>query len=58
MIDALRDQDDSVLARVRCAAGECLLARITHRSVDELQLAAGVRVQALIKSVAVRTGDV
>ena len=58
MIDALRDQGDSVLARVRCGTGECLLARITHRSRDELELAAGARVQALIKSVAVRTGDV
>ena len=58
VIEALRDQGDSVLARVRCAAGECLLARITHRSRDELELAAGVRVQALVKSVAVRTGDV
>ena len=60
-VEALRDQGDSVLARVRCGAddeAECLLARITHRSVDELGLAVGVRVQALIKSVAVRTGDV
>ena len=61
-IEALRERGDSVLARVRCDANEgeaeCLLARITHRSVDELGLAAGVRVQALIKSVAVRTGDV
>ena len=61
-IEALRDQGESVLVRVRCDAGEseaeCLLAHVTRRSVDELQLAAGVRVQALIKSVAMRAGDV
>lgn len=61
-IDALHAAGDAVLARIRCDANEggadCLLAHITHRSVDELGLAPGVRVQALIKSVAVRTGDV
>ena len=61
-IEALRDQGESVLARVRCdgseGEAECLLAHVTRRSADELGLAAGVRVQALIKSVAMRTGDV
>ena len=56
VVDALEDQDDSVLARVRCGDGQFLLARVTRRSVDELGLQAGVAVQALIKSVAVRTG--
>ncbi len=57
-LDAIDDCGDSALARVRCGDGQSLLARVTHRSVDELQLAPGVRVQALIKSVAVRAGDV
>ena len=56
VVDALEDQDDSALARVRCGDGQFLLARVTRRSVDELGLQAGVAVQALIKSVAVRTG--
>ena len=55
-IDALREQGESVLARVRCGE-QRLLARITRRSVDELRLAPGQPVQALIKSVAVRTGE-
>ena len=55
-IDALREQGPSVLARVRCG-GQKLLARITRRSAQELALAPGVRVQALIKSVAVRPAD-
>ena len=56
VIDALDEQGESVLARVRCGQSQFLLARVTRRSVDELGLDAGVRVQALIKSVAVRTG--
>ena len=56
VVDALEDQGDSALARVRCGDGQFLLARVTRRSVDELELQAGVAVQALIKSVAVRTG--
>ena len=56
VIDALQEQGESVLARVRCGEDQFLLARVTRRSVDELHLGAGVRVQALIKSVAVRTG--
>ena len=57
-VDALRDQGDSMLARVRCGAqDERLLARVTHRSADELGLAVGMPVQALVKSVAVRAGD-
>lgn len=55
-IDALQEQDDSVLVRVRCGE-QGLLARVTHRSVDDLRLAPGLPVQALIKSVAVRTSD-
>ena len=55
-IDALHDEDDAVLARVRCGE-QSLLARVTRRSVDELQLKPGTRVQALIKSVALRTGN-
>lgn len=59
-IDEIRRQDDSVLVRVRCrdAERQCLLARVTRRSVDELGLTPGLAVQALIKSVAVRTSDV
>ena len=53
VVDALNEQGDSVLVRVRCAE-QRLLALLTRRSVDELRLAPGVRVQALIKSVAVR----
>ena len=53
VVDALHEQGDSVLVRVRCGEQK-LLARLTRRSVDELRLATGVRVQALIKSVAVR----
>ena len=56
VIDAIEDQGDSVLVRIRCGEGQFLLARVTHRSLDELGLEAGVEVQALIKSVAVRTG--
>ena len=56
VVDAIDDQGDSAMARVRCGDGQFLLARVTRRSVDELGLAAGVDVQALIKSVAVRTG--
>ena len=56
-IEALREQGDSVLARVRCGEQK-LLARVTHRSVDELGLRAGTQVRALIKSVAVRPADV
>ncbi len=55
VIDALDDQGDSVLARIRASDGQSLLARVTRRSVDELELEAGTSVQALIKSVAVRT---
>ena len=55
VVDAIDDQGDSALARVRCG-DQFLLARVTRRSVDELGLAAGIGVQALIKSVAVRTG--
>ena len=56
VVDALEDQGDSALARIRCGDGQFLLARVTRRSVDELGLEAGIGVQALIKSVAVRTG--
>ena len=56
-IDAVDAGGDSALVRVRCGR-QFLLARVTHRSADELGLTPGVRVQALIKSVAVRTGDV
>ena len=56
VVDAIDDQGDSALARVRCGDGQFLLARVTRRSVDELKLEAGTTVQALIKSVAVRTG--
>lgn len=56
VIDALEEQDGAVLARVRCGEDQFLLARVTRRSADELRLDAGVRVQALIKSVAVRSG--
>ena len=56
VVDALQDQGDSMLARVRCGK-QSLLARVTRRSVDELGLKPGVEVQALVKSVAVRTGD-
>ena len=56
VVDAIDDQGDSALARVRCGDGQCLLARVTRRSVDELRLRPGTGVQALIKSVAVRTG--
>ena len=55
-IDALADQGDSMLVRVRCGK-QSLLARVTRRSADELRLTAGAKVQALIKSVAVRTGE-
>lgn len=55
-IDALRQQGDSVLARVRCGEQK-LLARVTRRAVEELRLAPGTRVQALIKSVVVRAVD-
>ena len=54
-IDAIADQGEASLVRVRCGE-QNLLARVTRRSVDELRLAPGVRVLALIKSVAVRTG--
>ena len=57
VVDAIEDQGDSALVRVRCGEGQFLLARVTRRSVDELGLAPGVAVQALIKSVAVRTGN-
>ena len=56
VVEALHAEGDSVLARVRCGEQK-LLARLTRRSVDELRLAAGTRVQALIKSVAVRAGE-
>jgi len=56
VVDAIEDEGDSSLARVRCGKGQFLLARVTRRSVDDLGLAPGRRVQALIKSVAVRTG--
>ena len=56
VVDAIDDRGDSALARIRCGDGQFLLARVTRRSVDDLGLAAGVGVQALIKSVAVRTG--
>ena len=56
-VDAIADQHDSALVRVRCGE-QSLLARVTHRSTDELGLEPGVRVQALIKSMAVRTGNV
>lgn len=58
MIDAI-DADaaaDAVMVRVR-RGGQMLLARITRRSADELELRAGMRVQALVKSAAVRAGD-
>lgn len=55
-VDALREQGASVLARVRCG-NQKLLARITRRSAQALALAPGTRVQALIKSVAVRSAD-
>ena len=47
---------DAVLVRVR-RGGQTLLARITRRSADELGLRVGMRVQALVKSAAVRAGD-
>ena len=53
VVDALNEQGDSMLVRVRCGE-QRLLALLTRRSVDELRLAPGMRVQALIKSVAVR----
>lgn len=53
VVDALHEQGDSVLVRVRCGE-QALLALLTRRSVDELRLAPGLRVQTLIKSVAVR----
>ncbi len=53
VVDALNEHGDSVLVRVRCGE-QRLLALLTRRSVDELRLAPGMRVQALIKSVAVR----
>lgn len=53
VVDALHEQGDSVLVRVRCGE-QALLALLTRRSADELRLAPGARVQALIKSVAVR----
>ena len=56
VVDAIEGQGDSALVRLRCADGQFLLARVTHRSVDELGLAVGVAARALIKSVAVRTG--
>ncbi len=53
--EATADQRGAVLVRV--GRGEQhLLARVTQRSMDELGLHAGVKVQALIKSVALRTG--
>ena len=55
-VDQVADQGDSMLVRVRCGE-QHLLARITRRSADDLRVAAGVRVQALIKSVAVRSGE-
>lgn len=55
-IDAVSDQGDSMLVRIRCG-GQKLLARITRRSADELRLAPGVKAYALIKSVAVRTSE-
>ena len=55
-IDGLADQGDSLLVRVRCGK-QGLLARVTRRSADELELAVGTAVQALIKSVALRTGE-
>ena len=55
-IDQVAEQGDSLLMRVRCGR-QRLLARVTRRSADDLQLGTGVRVQALIKSVAVRTGE-
>ena len=53
-IDAIEAHRESALVRVSCGE-QSLLARVTQRSVDELGLRPGVRVHALIKSVAVRT---
>ena len=53
-IDAIVDQGEAALVRVRCGE-QSLVARVTRRSVDELRLAPGKPVLALIKSVAVRT---
>ena len=55
-VDALWDHGDAVLVRVACD-GQHLLARVTRRSVDELGLAPGGAVQALVKSASVRTSD-
>ena len=55
-LEALWEQDDAVLARVACG-GQHLLARVTRRSVDELGLAVGMPVLALVKSASVRTGN-
>ena len=49
------DSPHSVLVRLRCG-GEPLLARITRRSLSELNIEAGARVIAQIKSVSVRAG--
>ncbi len=51
------DSPHSVLVRLRCG-GEPLLARITRRSLSELNIEAGARVIAQIKSVSVRSGRV
>lgn len=53
--EASADQRGAVLVRVSCGS-QHLLARVTQRSADQLDLALGMKVQALIKSVAVRTG--
>ena len=55
-VEALREHNDAVLVRVACG-GQALLSRVTRRSVDELGLAPGKRVLALVKSVSVQTGD-
>ena len=55
-VEALREHGDAVLVRVACGE-QALLARVTRRSVDELGLAPGKRVLALVKSVSVQTGD-
>lgn len=54
-VEALRDHGDAVLVRVACGS-QALLARVTRRSVEELGLAAGKPVLALVKSVSVGTG--
>ena len=52
-VDAISAEGEAALVRVRCGE-QSLLARVTRRSADELGLKPGLRVLALIKSVAVR----